>query len=106
MLDSTEPASISSFKKFLVYVPYMAMQVLLRCHPKCFAVVIVKHHDGTCRLASSMYFFFAVKVWDMRTKACIHTLTGHTSTVAVVKCQAAEPQVSKQINNILQENRF
>lgn len=41
-------------------------------------------------------FFFAVKVWDMRTKACIHTLTGHTSTVAVVKCQAVEPQVSKQ----------
>ena len=32
----------------------------------------------------------------MRTKACIHTLTGHTSTVAVVKCQAVEPQVSKQ----------
>lgn len=30
----------------------------------------------------------------MRTKACIHTLTGHTSTVAVVKSQAVEPQVS------------
>ena len=31
----------------------------------------------------------------MRTKACIHTLTGHTSTVAVVKAQAVEPQVGK-----------
>ena len=30
----------------------------------------------------------------MRTKACIHTLTGHTNTVACVKCQAANPQVS------------
>lgn len=39
---------------------------------------------------------FSLQVWDMRTKACIHTLTGHTSTVAVVKCQAVEPQVSKQ----------
>ena len=34
----------------------------------------------------------------MRTKACIHTLTGHTSTVAVVKAQAAEPQVSKMLD--------
>ena len=30
----------------------------------------------------------------MRTKACIHTLTGHTNTVADVVCQAANPQVS------------
>ena len=30
----------------------------------------------------------------MRTKACIHTLTGHTNTVADVRCQAAEPQVN------------
>lgn len=29
----------------------------------------------------------------MRTKACIHTLTGHTNTVACVRCQAANPQV-------------
>lgn len=33
------------------------------------------------------------RVWDMRTKANIHTLTGHTNTVASVVCQAAEPQV-------------
>ena len=39
------------------------------------------------------YFLLLTKVWDMRTKACIHTLTGHTSTVAVVRSQAAEPQV-------------
>jgi len=33
------------------------------------------------------------RVWDMRTKANVHTLTGHTNTVASVICQAAEPQV-------------
>ena len=30
----------------------------------------------------------------MRTKACIHTLTGHTNTVADVATQAANPQVT------------
>lgn len=29
----------------------------------------------------------------MRTKANIHTLTGHSNTVADVVCQSAEPQV-------------
>ena len=29
----------------------------------------------------------------MRSKACIHTLTGHTNTVADVKTQATEPQI-------------
>ena len=33
------------------------------------------------------------RVWDMRTKAQIHCLTGHTNTVADVKCQASEPQI-------------
>ncbi len=33
----------------------------------------------------------------MRTKAQIHCLTGHTNTVAEVRCQAVEPQVS--LNN-------
>ena len=32
----------------------------------------------------------------MRTKACIHTLSGHTNTVAVVKTQAPDPQVLNQ----------
>jgi len=42
-------------------------------------------------------FFFTVrsflKVWDMRTKQCIHVLSGHNSTVADVKCQEVDPQV-------------
>lgn len=33
------------------------------------------------------------RVWDMRTKANVHTLTGHTHTVASVICQSAEPQI-------------
>lgn len=38
------------------------------------------------------------RVWDMRTKANVHTLVGHTNTVASVICQTAEPQVSKPNN--------
>jgi pleiotropic regulator 1 len=33
------------------------------------------------------------RVWDMRTKANVHTLVGHTNTVASVICQSLEPQV-------------
>lgn len=42
------------------------------------------------------------RVWDMRTKANVHTLVGHTNTVASVICQTAEPQVSK--SNSLSNN--
>ena len=35
----------------------------------------------------------SARVWDMRTKAAIHVLTGHTATVADVKCQESDPQV-------------
>ena len=33
------------------------------------------------------------RVWDMRTKANIMTLGGHTNTIASVSCQAVEPQI-------------
>jgi WD40 repeat protein len=33
------------------------------------------------------------RVWDMRTKAQAMILTGHTATVADVKCQDSDPQV-------------
>ncbi|KAF8552697.1 WD40 repeat-like protein, partial [Imleria badia] len=32
-------------------------------------------------------------VWDMRTKSQIHVLSGHSATVADVKCQESDPQV-------------
>src|SRR6266849_10385890 len=35
----------------------------------------------------------SARVWDMRTKAQIHVLSGHTATVADVKCQDSDPQV-------------
>lgn len=33
------------------------------------------------------------QVWDMRTRANIFTLTGHTSTVGDVKTQDSDPQI-------------
>lgn len=41
----------------------------------------------------SIWFLLSGQVWDIRTKANAHTLTGHTNTVATVRCQAAEPQI-------------
>ncbi|KAJ7695937.1 WD40-repeat-containing domain protein [Mycena rosella] len=35
----------------------------------------------------------SVHVWDMHTKVQIHVLSGHTTTVANVKCQESGPQV-------------
>jgi pleiotropic regulator 1 len=35
----------------------------------------------------------SARVWDMRTKAQIHVLSGHTGTIADVKCQDSDPQV-------------
>ncbi|OUC39547.1 WD domain, G-beta repeat protein [Trichinella nativa] len=53
----------------------------LALHPSIDVLVTVSR-DATCR------------VWDMRTKAQVHCLTGHTNTVACVVCQSAEPQKS------------
>ena len=36
----------------------------------------------------------------MRTKSCIHTLVGHTNTVADLRCQGVEPQVKHSFNSI------
>lgn len=35
----------------------------------------------------------------MRTKACIHTLSGHTNTVASIFTQGPEPQVNLLLTN-------
>lgn len=37
------------------------------------------------------------RVWDMRSKVNIHTLTGHTNTVSSVICSQYEPQVFLQL---------
>ena len=34
------------------------------------------------------------RVWDVRTKQNVHTLTGHTATVVGLETQALEPQVT------------
>ena len=49
--------------------------------------------DTSAILTWSVFITHFLQVWDMRTKACIHTMTGHTNTVADVKCQGVEPQV-------------
>ena len=33
------------------------------------------------------------RVWDMRTKAAVHVLGGHSHTVESVLCQSDEPQI-------------
>lgn len=43
-------------------------------------------------LWSNLIIFW--QVWDVRTKACVHTLVGHTNTIADVRCQGVEPQVT------------
>lgn len=35
----------------------------------------------------------SARVWDMRTKAQVHVLAGHTGTVSTVQCQESDPQV-------------
>lgn len=35
----------------------------------------------------------SARVWDMRTKAQVHILTGHTATISDVQCQESDPQV-------------
>lgn len=52
----------------------------LALHP-ALDILITAGRDATAR------------VWDMRTKANVHTLTGHTYTVASVIAQETEPQV-------------
>jgi len=63
------------------YHGHLSAVYSLALHPNI-DVLVTAGRDVTCR------------VWDMRTKANVHTLTGHTNTIASVVCQAAEPQVS------------
>ena len=83
---------ISHTELYLNHYSVTILQVIKHYHGHLSAVYAIDLHptidvlltcgrDGTAR------------VWDQRTKACIHTLTGHNNTVADVRCQAAEPQV-------------
>lgn len=62
------------------YHGHLSAVYTLALHPTI-DVLVSAGRDGTAR------------VWDMRTKANVHTLTGHTDTVASLACQASEPQV-------------
>lgn len=73
--------SCNLFQVIRHYHGHLSAVYTLALHPNI-DVLVTAGRDATCR------------VWDMRTKANVHTLTGHTNTVASVVCQAAEPQVS------------
>ncbi|OBS57532.1 hypothetical protein A6R68_11341, partial [Neotoma lepida] len=64
--------TIKVIRKMLVYG--------LDLHPTI-DVLVTCSRDSTAR------------IWDVRTKASVHTLSGHTNAVATVRCQAAEPQI-------------
>ena len=75
------------------------------CVCVCARVQVVRHYHGHLSGVYCMSLHPTIdvlltggrdstaRVWDMRTKACIHTLAGHTNTVADILTQAANPQV-------------
>ncbi|KOB51891.1 Uncharacterized protein OBRU01_26299, partial [Operophtera brumata] len=67
-------------------------KVIRHYHGHLSAVYTIKLHPGIDVLVTAGRDATA-RVWDMRTKANVHTLSGHTDTVASLACQAAEPQV-------------
>lgn len=62
------------------YHGHLSAVYSLALHPSI-DVLVTAGRDATAR------------VWDVRTKANVHTLSGHTDTIASLACQAAEPQV-------------
>lgn len=72
---------ILDFQVIRHYHGHLSACYALALHPTI-DVLITCGRDSTAR------------VWDMRSKANIHTLVGHTNTVASVVAQATDPQVS------------
>ncbi len=70
---------------------------------------VIRHYHGHLQACSSLSLHPSLdilvsagrdsvaRMWDMRTKAQIHCLEGHTNTVAAVKCQEVDPQVTYQL---------
>ncbi len=74
--------------------PTHALQVIRHYHGHLSAVYCISLHPTIDVLITGGRDATA-RVWDMRTKACVHTLSGHTNTVADIITQAANPQVSR-----------
>ncbi|ETN71939.1 WD domain, G-beta repeat protein [Necator americanus] len=70
------------------YHGHLSAVQALSIHPTL-DVLITCARDSTARASVNVAFH----VWDMRTKAQVHCLAGHTNTVSDVVSQAAEPQV-------------
>ena len=81
--------------------------IILILHLSCmfFLFQVIRHYHGHLSAVYSLALHPTIdvlitagrdctaRVWDMRTKANVHTLTGHTNTIASVISQVAEPQV-------------
>ena len=74
--------------------PTHALQVIRHYHGHLSAVYCISLHPTIDVLITGGRDATA-RVWDMRTKACVHTLSCHTNTVADIITQAANPQVSR-----------
>lgn len=73
------------------------VQVIRHYHGHLSAVYTISLHPTIDVLVTAGRDATA-RVWDMRTKANVHTLTGHTDTIASLACQAVEPQVNITYN--------
>lgn len=79
-----------TFLNVLLYV--LIVQVIRHYHGHLSAVYTISLHPTIDVLVTAGRDATA-RIWDMRTKANVHTLTGHTDTIASLACQASEPQV-------------
>lgn len=100
--------------QYLKVILYICDLLYLACHILhdllySFYLQVIRHYHGHLSACYGLALHPTIdvlvtcgrdstaRVWDMRTKANIHTLSGHTNTVASVICQAAEPQVCGNI---------
>lgn len=75
-----------------VYAMRCVLYLFLGRSKMCLCVGLASLHPTLDVLVTSGRDASA-RVWDMRTKANIHVLSGHTGTVADVQCQESDPQV-------------
>lgn len=78
--------------QYLMIIAILFSQVIRHYHGHLSAVYSIALHPNIDVLVTAGRDSTG-RVWDMRTKANVHTLVGHTNTVASVICQTAEPQV-------------
>lgn len=76
----------------IIYIDEFSHQVIRHYHGHLSAVYSMALHP-TLDILLTAGRDATARVWDMRSKVNIHTLTGHTNTVSSVICSQYEPQV-------------